>query len=266
MHTGRVMNAHLCDAKPVFWQRQPRLPAPVMRFLKVRLEAALRDSQARADLVWPTVLGAPGLLEAHPKGIPEPRLLAEAKGLLATLGRTDVGEAWQGALRRHPDTAEPGDSGWLPHRIWAPLAGLVSLRSGVTLLALTGNAQGPRRSLAAGVGLFNCALFHECHDAFEERWVEAQGDLKRGLQGLIMLAGAFHHQQHHNPAGMLALLRDAERILEPFPGRLETPWGAVGFEAALEAGQIRLQWLQEQGEGCPLEPLWDMARPELEIL
>lgn len=260
------MSSHLCDAKPVFWQRQPRLPAPVMRFLRVRLEAALRDPVLGTDLAWPTILGAPALLESHPEGIPEERLLTEARGLLATLGVGDVRESWKQVQQRHPDTAEPGAGGWLPHRIWAPLSSLVSLRSGVTLLALTGRERGPQHALKAGVALFNCALFHECHDAFEELWVTSQGELKRGLQGLIMLAGGFHHQQHHNGAGMAALLEDAERILGALDGKLETPWGEVRFLEALEAGILRRDWLLREGEGCPLEPLWEMPRPELELL
>lgn len=260
------MSVHLCDAKPVFWQRQPRLPAPVMRFLRERLEPALVDGNLRADLVWPTILGAPRLLEAHPQGVPEAQLLREAGGLLATLGLGDPLEAWQGVQRRHPDTAEVAPDGWLPHRIWAPLSSLVSLRLGVTLLALTGRERGPRHLLESGVALFNSALFHECHDAFEGLWVEALGELKRGLQGLIMLAGAFHHQQHHNGAGMVALLEDAERILGPLDGVLETPWGRIRFEGALEAGLIRLDWLQREGEGGELDPLWELSRPELELM
>lgn len=260
------MSSHLCDAKPVFWQRQPRLPVPVMRFLRIRLEGALRNPALAADLAWPTILGAPALLEASPEGIPEERLLVEARGLLATLGVTDVRESWCEVQRRHPDTAEPSAGGWLPHRIWAPLSSLVSLRSGVTLLAFAGREQGPKRALSSGIALFNSALFHECHDAFEELWVASQGDLKRGLQGLIMLAGSFHHQQHHNAAGLVALIEDAERVLGTFEGQVETPWGVIRFRQALEAGTHRREWLLREGEGCPLEPLWEMPRPELELL
>ena len=61
---------------PVFWQRQPKLPLPVMKFMGARLEAALRSPADRAVLVWPMVLGAPRLREAHPDGVPEPELLA----------------------------------------------------------------------------------------------------------------------------------------------------------------------------------------------
>lgn len=256
------MSPSTCDAKPVFWQRQPRLPAPIMRFLKTRLEEALVNPAQRAHLVWPMILGAPAQRERFPEGMPEDHLLEEAGRMLLSVGVDDPRQAWELSQKTFPDTADRGPEGWVPHRIWEPLSALVSLRSGVTLLALLGEAPGRRRQLQAGVSLFNCALFHEAHDALEILWVEAQGDLKRGLQGLIMLTGGFHHQQHHNAPGMRALWGDAERILEPYGGDLDTPWGCLEFGAALTAAQARLAWLEREGETIELDPLWDMARPE----
>lgn len=256
------MSPSTCDAKPVFWQRQPRLPAPVMRFLKARVEEALADPAQRAHLVWPMILGAPAQRERFPEGLPEEHLLEEAGRMLLSVGITDPRLAWERAQKAFPDTADRGANGWVPHRIWEPLSALVSLRTGVTLLALLGEETGRRRQLQAGVSLFNCALFHEAHDALEMLWVEAQGDLKRGLQGLIMLTGGFHHQQHHNAPGMRALWGDAVRILEPHGSDLETPWGCLRFGPALDAAQARLDWLEREGDTVELEPLWDLARPE----
>ena len=56
------------------------------------------------------------------------------------------------------------------------------------------------------MSLFNHGLYHECHDALEPLWAAAEGDLKDQLQGLILLAGGYHHLQLHNRAGMVAAL------------------------------------------------------------
>jgi len=250
---------------PVFWQRQPKLPLPVLRFLGARLEAALVTPADRSLLVWPMVLGAPALREAHPEGVPEPELWDRAAALLEPLGVTDPRAAWAEALRRLPDTADRGPCGWLPHRIWDPMSALVSLRMGVALLAMLGQPEDGRYGLACGVALFNCALFHECHDALEPLWQGADGPLKTGLQGVIMLAGGFHHLQVHNPGGMITLWGDALAALEPFEGSLPTPRGSMGFAAAAAAAGERLAWLEHFDGDMALDPLWAMPRPVLEL-
>lgn len=251
---------------PVFWQRQPRLPMPVMRFLNARIEAALAAPADRALLVWPLVLGAPGLRESHPDGLPEPELLARAEPMLRPLGVSDPDAAWADAVGRLPDTADLGPAGWVPHRIWAPLGPLVSLRLGVALLALMGQPEDDRYPLACGVALFNSALFHESHAAFELLWRPAEADLRAGLQGLILLAGGFHHLQLENPGGMLGLWRDALPVLELLGGTLRTPWGTVEYQAALESSAQRLAWLNSTFDGdLPLSPLWAMSRPVMEL-
>jgi len=250
---------------PIFWQRQPRLPMPVFKFLRARLEAALADPADRAFLVWPMVLGAPKLVAAHPEGVPEALLLEQAAGILRSVGVTDPKAAWDDALIRCPDTADRAPEGFLPQRAWAPLGALVSLRLGVTLLALQGQPEDERYRLGAGVALFNCALFHECHDAFESLWIEAEGPLKAGLQGLIMLAGGFHHQQMHNARGMMNLLEDARRLLPPDGGVLRTPWGDVDPSVGSAAAAERLAWLADYDGEMDLAPLWAMPRPTLEL-
>jgi len=253
---------------PVLWQRQPRLPLPVSRFLSARVHAALEDPADRALLAWPAVLGAPGIRAAHPEGLPEAILLEQAAPMLAGLS-VEPREAWRACLERFPDTADRGPGGWVPHRIWDPLSALVSLRCGVTLLALLGLPTGERYGLAAGVSLFNAALFHECHDALEPLWTEAAGPLRSGLQGLILLAGGFHHMQVQNAPGMAGLWEDARGVLGAAGRALETPWGTVGFGPALDAAGDRLRAIDigsgERGEEPPWERLWAMPRPEWEL-
>jgi hypothetical protein len=197
--------------------------------------------------------------------VPGPVLLARAGSMLEALGLTDPEAAWAEAMRRLPNTAEPGPDGWLPHRIWEPLSALVSLRLGVALLALLGQPEEARYGLACGVALFNAALFHECHDALEPLWREAVPPLKTGLQGLILLAGGFHHLQLHNAGGMISLWGDALPALDRRGGALATPWGSVAFQAATAAAAERMAWLDRYDGDMALDPLWAMARPALEL-
>ncbi len=254
-----------CATTPAFWARQQRMPLPLQRFVRVRLEAALDNPEARPLLVWPTILGAPRVREAHPEGIPEEALLAQAGRMLAALGVTDPTEAWKKTLNGFPDTADKGATGWLPQRIWDPLSAQLSLRCGVILLALTGQPEDERYRLASGVTLFNSALFHESHDALESYWIHASGELKKGLQGLILTAAGFYHQQNHDALGMISLWKDALAALGPFEGELPTPWGTVDFRESLEAMEQRITWLRALDTEAELDGLWDLLRPEWKL-
>ncbi len=242
-----------------FFQRQPVLPLEIQRFLRRRVEAALHEPGQRSALVWPTVLGAPALRQQQPEGLPEPLLFAHAAKMLAALGVADPEGAWRENLELHPDTAEEGEMGWKPHPSWGAWGPLISLRCGWQLMALTPLPLDARYGLACGISLFNHGLYHECHDALEPLWVEAQGPLKAGLQGLILLAAGYHHLQLHNAKGMAAVWEDALARLSPSGGRLETPWGAVDFlEAARLTGE-RLAALKQDEED--FAALWRMDRP-----
>lgn len=257
-----------CNRTP-FWQRQPRLPLEIQRFFQARLEAALGDPEARQVLVWPTLLGAPGLRRAHPEGVPEAALLAHAARLLGALGHHDPAAAWRAHLEAWPDTAEAGPGGWRPAPSWGAWGPLVSLRCGWQLAALTPLPLGDRYPLACGVSLFNHGLFHESHDALEPLWAAAEGTLKEGLQGLILLAGGYHHLQMHNRAGMAALWEEALDRLAPFAGRVVTPWGEVRVEAALDLTARRLDHGGRVEDGADDDaafgPLWALDRPTWEL-
>lgn len=241
-----------------FFQRQPALPLPIQRFLRHRLEAALQDPAARAHLVWPTILGAPRLRELHPEGVPEPELLAHAAKMLAALGVADPAAAWAEALAADPHTAEAGATGWRPHPEWGAYGPLVSLRSGWQLAALTPLPLDDRYGLAAGVSLFNHGLYHECHDALEPLWIEADGPLKAGLQGLILMTAGHHHLQLQNAAGLRAVWEEALGRLEPSGGRLATPWGAVDFAEAARLTAARLALAAGETDWAAL---WRLDRP-----
>jgi hypothetical protein len=260
------MSTCAADKPPIFWQRQPRFPLPVLHFVRARLEAALQSPLQRAHLVWPVLIGAPGMRSRFPAGIPEAELLAQAGRLLAPYGILDAAGTW--ALDRDllPDTGVPGASGWLPGETWSDHAELVSLRCGVALLALMGLPEDARYRFAAGVALFNSALYYECHDALETLWSGSRGRLRSGLQGLILLASGFHHQQMHHGPGMLSLWEDALKLLSDLDGTLETPWGTVDFSRALEAAAERMIWLEDKDDTADLSPLWNLRLPALELV
>jgi hypothetical protein len=240
-----------------FWQRQPVLPLAVQRFLRTRLEAALEDPTHRADLAWPTVLGAPRLRQLHPEGLPEGELFNHAARMLRAVGVADPATAWATHLAAHPDTAEAGATGWRPSATWGALGPLVSLRCGWQLAALSPLPTDERYLGAAGVSLFNHALYHECHDALEPLWIEATGTLKQGLQGLILLTAGYHHLQLHNLQGLKAVWEEAVARL-PEGGVVDTPWGPIDARPALEVTRTRLALVQDGGE---VDALWALDRP-----
>lgn len=257
-----------CNRTP-FWQRQPRLPLAIQRFFQARMEAALGDPEARQILVWPTVLGAPALRRAHPEGLPEAELLVHAARMLGALGHHDPAAAWRAHLATWPDTAEEGPGGWRPAAAWGAWGPLVSLRCGWQLAALTPLPLGARYPLACGVSLFNHGLYHESHEALEPLWDASEGALRGGLQGLILLAGGYHHLQQQNLPGLLALWEEALGRLEPCAGRVATPWGEVRAEAALDLTARRLDHGRRLGEDAhddaDFGPLWALDRPTWEL-
>lgn len=253
-----------CNRTP-FWQRQPVLPLEIQRVMRVRTEAALGDPGARQVLVWPTILGAPRLRQAHPGGLPEDLLLAHAARMLAPLGVEDPAGAWRAHLGAWPDTAEAGPSGWRPASAWGAWGPLVSLRCGWQLAALTPLPLDASYPLACGVSLFNHGLFHECHDALEPLWTGASGDLRDGLQGLILMAAGHHHLQLHNLAGMRAVWEDAVARLGAFGGLVATPWGEVRAEAALDLTVRRLERARTLAGDEDLAGLWSLDRPTWEL-
>ncbi len=253
-----------CNRTP-FWQRQPLLPLEIQRVLRARTEAALADPTAREGLVWPTILGAPKLRQDHPGGLPEDQLLAHAACLLAPLGIPDPAAAWRDHQRQWTDTAEAGPDGWRPSAAWGAWGPLVSLRCGWQLAALTPLPLDDRYPLACGVSFFNHGLFHECHDALEPLWMDASGDLKERLQGLILLAAGYHHLQLHNLRGLVSVWAEAVARLEPCGGNVPTPWGEVRAEAALALTARRLGRAQELREDADLAELWALDRPTWEL-
>ena len=63
-----------------------------------------------------------------------------------------------------------------------------------------------RQLLQEGIQCFNGEQFFECHEVLETAWLDALGDQKTFLQGLIQMAVAFHHLRRGNLVGARRLL------------------------------------------------------------
>jgi len=63
-------------------------------------------------------------------------------------------------------------------------------------------------ALDAAAVLFEGGLYFEVHELLEPHWLEAKGDDREALQGLIQIAVGFQHLANGNVAGARALLRD----------------------------------------------------------
>lgn len=106
-----------------------------------------------------------------------------------------------------------------------------------------------------GIELFNAGEFFECHEAWEEIWLKAEGAERELLHALIQSAVALHHHQRGNLKGASSVYQRARNKLGTLPPavmRLDTQDFAKHldsfFHAALSAEQplpslpkIRLQ-------------------------
>lgn len=68
-----------------------------------------------------------------------------------------------------------------------------------------------------GIDLFNEGQFFECHEAWEEVWKRADGEVKLFYQGLIQAAVAILHAQRGNLEGARSLYEKASAKLDPIP-------------------------------------------------
>ena len=69
-------------------------------------------------------------------------------------------------------------------------------------------------SISEGIQLFNTQKFFEAHEALEIVWLQARGEQKTFLHGLIQVAAAFHHFTRDNLAGFQSLLEKGLAKLE----------------------------------------------------
>jgi len=77
-------------------------------------------------------------------------------------------------------------------------------------------APNTQHQISEGVALFNSHEFWHAHEAWETIWLEAEGDVKRFLQGLIQLAAAYHHVKRGTFSGAVRLFDASLEKLSPF--------------------------------------------------
>jgi len=102
--------------------------------------------------------------------------------------------------------------------------------------------------LERGRGLFNEGRHYQAHEAWEEAWLEEEGEVRRLLQGLIQVAAGYHKALvQDRPSGTAKLFAAGLEKLAPLPdgfaGLRLDPFRA-GVAAAL--GDVRA-WQEGRG-------------------
>lgn len=76
-----------------------------------------------------------------------------------------------------------------------------------------------REQYELGIAEFNEGKFFECHDTFEEIWMDERGERKRFLQGLIQGAVGIFHATRCNFTGAYSQLTKSLDKLTGFPAQ-----------------------------------------------
>lgn len=122
-----------------------------------------------------------------------------------------------------------------------PLLEASSLRAGLSA--------GTARTLAFGAALYRRGLFWEAHEAWEQAWTREQGQTRQLLQGLILLAAAFHQAAGlRQSSGCVRLLTHALEKLAP----LGAQQGGLQLDpvrsGAAQALALAVAWHEGRGE------------------
>ena len=73
-------------------------------------------------------------------------------------------------------------------------------------------------ALRRGAALFDEGRFWDAHEAWEEAWLEEEGEVRLFLQGLIQVAAGYHKATVQlQPNGCVKLLGSGLQKLEPLP-------------------------------------------------
>lgn len=95
-------------------------------------------------------------------------------------------------------------------------------------------------SFRQGIGLFNEERFWESHEILEQAWKQSQGSERDNIQGIILIAAAFVHQQKGENDICLSILARAKSKLSPLDLTLGVNTGNLqkNIEQILETKQI----------------------------
>jgi predicted metal-dependent hydrolase len=105
--------------------------------------------------------------------------------------------------------------------------------------------------LARGRDLFNARLFWEAHEAWEEAWMEEEGDTRIFLQGLIQVAAGYYKAfVQAQPVGCVKLLGSGLDKLRPLDGH----FGGIALSAFVaQVEQTLVSARAWQGGGSPID-------------
>ena len=105
--------------------------------------------------------------------------------------------------------------------------------------------------LERGRALFNARLFWEAHEAWEEAWMEEDGDARLFLQGLIQVAAGYYKAfVQQQPVGCVKLLGTGLDKLRP----LDPGFGGVALSAFVTRVERTLVSAQAwHGGGAPID-------------
>lgn len=102
----------------------------------------------------------------------------------------------------------------------------------------------PSSSFWQGVTQFNQQQFYDCHDTFEELWMEAPIYDRAFYQGLLQIAVGCYHLSNSNWRGAVILLGEGMGRLEKY----EPFYYQVNVSQLLDESSQLLDQLKEIGE------------------
>jgi uncharacterized protein len=95
-----------------------------------------------------------------------------------------------------------------------------------------------REALARGIALFDAHRFWEAHEAWEDAWLEEDGDVRVFLQGLIQVAAGYYKATVQNqPNGCVKLLGSGLDKLRQLPD----VFGGLGLRSFIAAVERTLE-------------------------
>jgi hypothetical protein len=208
------------------------LPLPLRNRLAELILEAFESGEARATLA--ALAAAAGAGGGAVEAVDAERLIGLGWFEAAGPGRVRLRAAHRGHGRTLADRAGRG----------ASAAGQRPGVGGDELTALLDRA----------AALANHGLFFEVHELLEPAWFRAAGPVRTALQGLIQVAGAFHHHEHGNAEGARSLLVEGL-------AKLAGTGGALPLDAARWLGELRAALAALVAGEPPAIPRWPHPGP-----
>jgi predicted metal-dependent hydrolase len=112
---------------------------------------------------------------------------------------------------------------------------------------------GFRDQFELGVTEFNDGRFFECHDTFEEMWMEERGEHRRFLQGLIQASVGIFHATRGNFIGSESQITKSLTKLEEYP-ELYLGIEVVALRQGLQAFREYFRQMMREGRQPQYNP------------